>query len=111
MGKMLPVGTKVWTVEESLSDRWYADMPYHFEVVSGFIDRVIVGGYKQYVVPTVDRKGRQSNLLYLKSADLGKSFFLTETEAIEYAEKLTDQEEKKSYNRGKQMLRPWRKEK
>lgn len=85
-------------------------MPFHFEVVSGFIDRVIVGGYKQYVVPTVDRKGRQSNLLYLKSADLGKSFFLTEAEAIEYAERLTDQEEKKSYNRGKTLLRPWRKD-
>ena len=106
MSKLLDIGTTIYTVEESIVDRWFYDEPYHFEIVSGQISRIIHGGYKQYVVQAVNRLGRKSNLLYLKTSNLGKSFFLTLEECEAFAEKATQDYER----RWKETLcRPWEK--
>ena len=110
MAKLLDTGTELWTVEESISDRWFSGKPYHYEVVHGRIGRINHGGYNEYVVQSVNRLEQKSNLLYLKTSGLGKSFFLTEAEAVELAEEVTDDYERRwaclmGYP---PLLRPWR---
>lgn len=105
MSKLLPIGTTIYTVEESISDRWFSEIPFHYEVVSGEITRINKGGYSEYVVQSINRLGRQSNLLYLKTSNLGKSFFTDKVGAVELAEKVTDEYEKKWRET---LIRPWR---
>lgn len=105
MAKLLPIGTTLYTIEESIADRWFSDQPYHFEIVSGQISRINVGGYKEYVVPTVNRLGRKSLLRFLKTSNIGKSFFLTYEEAVELAETETARYEKAWHV---ECMRPWR---
>ena len=104
MSKLLDIGTTIYTVEESITDRWFSGQPYHFEIVSGKISRINHGGYKEYVVPTVNRLGQKSNLRYLKTSDLGKSFFLSYRECIELAERVTADYERRW---GEPVSRPW----
>lgn len=103
--KLLPIGNTLYTVEESICDRWFSGQPYHYEIIHGEISRINEGGYKEYVVQAVNRLGRKSNLLYLKTSNLGRSFFLTEQEAVEMAERMTDRHEKTWREK---LLRPWR---
>lgn len=106
MNKLLPIGTTLYTIEESISDRWFAGHPYHFEIVSGQISRINVGGYKEYVVPTMNRLGRKSNLLFLKTTNLGKSFFTDYRECVDFAERTTADYEKRWRE---PLCRPWEK--
>ena len=105
MNKLLPIGTTIYTIEESMTDRWFSDMPYHFEIVSGKISRINVGGYKEYVVHTENRLGRKSNLRYLKTSDLGRNFFLTYEECVEFAERETADYERRWKT---ECMKPWR---
>ena len=109
--KLLNIGTTIYTLEESIADRWFSGIPYHFEIVHGKIERINIGGYKQYVVPTINRLGRQTSLIYAKTSEIGKSFWLTYQEAVEAAEKATDSYEKRWGRICKglvPMMRPWR---
>lgn len=105
MSKLLPIGTTLYTIEESIADRWFSDEPYHFEIVSGEISRINVGGYKEYVVHLTNRLGRKSNLRFMKTSNLGKNFFLTYEEAVEFAEVETARYERVWHV---ECMRPWR---
>ena len=102
----LPVGSEIWTVIESLSDRWFSGEPFHYEVVRGKVVGIFLGGYTEYQVSTTNRKGHNSILMYLRTGMYGKTYFGTEQEAIALAEKKTSALEKIW---GKQLPRPWRK--
>ena len=111
MGKLLPIGTRIYTVIESISDRWFSDDPFHYEVVSGEVKETIRGGYTQYVVQAVNRLGHKSNLLYLKTTNLGKTFFLDRASAVDLAEKVSDYYERQWHGiTGETLMRPWRDE-
>ena len=103
--KLLDIGTTIYTLEESIADRWFSGIPYHFEIVHGKIERINIGGYKEYVVHTVNRLGHHSLLRYLKTSQLGKEFFLTYDEAVQAAEKASDVYEARWHET---LMRPWR---
>lgn len=105
MSKLLEIGTELYFLEESIADRWFCHDPYHYEITHGTISRINIGGYKEYVVQMVNRLGRKSDLRYAKTSQLGKSFWLTYQEAVEAAEKATDEHEKRWRET---LMRPWR---
>ena len=111
MAKLLDIGTELFFLEESKTDRWFSRDPYHFEVTHGTITRINAGGYKEYVVPTINRLGRQTSLIYAKTSELGKTFWMTYEEAVEAAEKATENYETRWGRICKDlvpMMRPWR---
>lgn len=78
MRTYLPIGAEVWTVIESLADRWFSGEPFHYEVVRGKVVGIFRGGYTEYQVSTTNRKGHNSILLYLRTGMYGKTYFGTE---------------------------------
>lgn len=111
MSKLLPIGTKVYLLEESISDRWFTDTPYHFEIVYGVVDQIIVGNFKQYQISTMNRLAQKSNLRFKRTTDLGLAFWLTYDEAVQAAEWASDVYEKTWAKMMKEpLLRPWREE-
>lgn len=110
--KLLPLGTTLYMLEESITDRWFHVIPYHYEIVSGEISRINHGGFNEYVVQTCNRLGHKSCLRFIKTSDVGKrSAWLTYAEAVEAAEKATDRYEQVwgKYLEEKVMM-PWRDE-
>ena len=111
MSRLLDIGMELYFIEESITDRWFSGDPYHYEITHGKITRINVGGYKQYVVPTINRLGRQTSLMYAKTSELGKTFWLTYQEAVDAAEKATENYEKRWGRICRDlvpMMRPWR---
>lgn len=110
--KRLPIGTKVYMIIESLSDRSFWDEPYHYEIISGEIKEYNrAGRYDEYVVLTRNRLGLSSCMEYPDCKDLGKSFFLTYEEAVDAADRATDQYERTWHRMLKeptQLQRPWK---
>lgn len=109
--KRLPIGTKVYMIIESLADRSFFGEPYHYEITSGEIaeHRDWIGRNDEYRVPTKNRLGLGSCLEYPLCKDLGNSFFLTYEEAVDAADRATDQYERTWHWMLKEPLqRPWR---
>lgn len=104
--RLLDIGTTIYTIEESMTDRWFSHTPYHYEIVHGKINRINRGGFTEYVVQTYNRLGKTANLRYLQTSRLRNTFWLTEAEAIEAAERMTTAYEKHVKER---LMRPWRK--
>lgn len=104
MAKLLDVGTTVYLIVESFSDYRFRGQPYHYEIVKGKISEIIRGGYTEYKINTWSRCG-SSSLRFVRTNCVGVSWFRTWDEAVEYAERVTDEYEKKW---GAKLLRPWR---
>ena len=107
--KLLPKGTKLYLLEESMTDRWFSDDPYHFEIVTGEITNCIKGGFVEYRIRTINRLGHDAGLRYIRAASVGVSAFTDFESAVEYAERRTNYHERKyGYGMKEPMMRPWR---
>lgn len=109
--KRLPIGTKLYLLEESTTDRWFSDQPYHYEIVTGEILEYIRGGFIEYKVRLKNRLGHDAGLKFIRAASVGVSAFTDMQSAIEYAERRTYHHEKLfAYCMDLPMMRPWREE-
>lgn len=105
MAKLLDIGTALYGISESITDYRFRGQPYHYEIVKGKISEIIRGGYTEYKINTWSRCG-SSSLRFVRTNCVGVSWFRTWDEAVEYAERVTDEYEKKWRTK---LLRPWRK--
>ena len=104
MAKLLDVGTTLYGISESTTDYRFSGTPYHYEIVKGKISEIIRGGYTEYKITTWSRCG-SSSLRFVRTNCVGVSWFKSWDEAVEYAERVTDEYEKKWRE---VLMRPWR---
>ena len=104
MAKLLNIGTTLYGISESTTDYRFRGQPYHYEIVKGKISEIIRGGYTEYKINTWSRCG-SSSLRFVRTNCVGVSWFRSWDEAVRYAEKVTEEHEKKWRER---LLRPWR---